>query len=357
MNEIYTNNWNQRWDAYKKELDANLSEIYSIKSNQKTAIHTLEYEHNIQIPIHFKCKVNGLYNLNVNGVDNNYLWTLTDHKENTTYNLLNTNSFEFTANTTDNLHRFTLNGIEIPFFETHQNDCESVGNIMLYNHSNSEWILSISDELGNTVINHQLYDSLSVENLSAGTYTVIFTNPEYLFEKIETFVIEEVTVPVANFELSSNTYQVDEFIYFQNNSINATNYFWEFGDGMESTLQNPSHSYSNAGTYTVKLLSNSELCFDEFSQNITIIPSLGLVDWNDSEITFFVNNKKAYVNIPAFKNAPYYLNIFDLTGKMVKSIQINNAYSILDLSDLKIGIYAFNLYNNQFSESYKRLID
>lgn len=41
---------------------------------------------------------------------------------------------------------------------------------------------------------------------------------------------------------------------FQDNSRNApTNWHWSFGDGSNSTLQHPVHTYAAAGTYTVKL--------------------------------------------------------------------------------------------------------
>ena len=33
-----------------------------------------------------------------------------------------------------------------------------------------------------------------------------------------------------------------------------TNYLWDFGDGTNSTLANPTHVYTTAGTYTAKLL-------------------------------------------------------------------------------------------------------
>lgn len=42
-------------------------------------------------------------------------------------------------------------------------------------------------------------------------------------------------------------------VSFTNVSNNATSYSWTFGDGGTSTLQNPSHTYNNPGTYTVSL--------------------------------------------------------------------------------------------------------
>jgi PKD repeat protein len=36
-------------------------------------------------------------------------------------------------------------------------------------------------------------------------------------------------------------------------SVNAVSYFWDFGDGFTSTQANPTHAYTNPGTYTVTL--------------------------------------------------------------------------------------------------------
>ncbi len=44
-------------------------------------------------------------------------------------------------------------------------------------------------------------------------------------------------------------------------SSNATSWAWDFGDGQTSTSQNPSHTYSAAGTYTVKLVATNAAGF------------------------------------------------------------------------------------------------
>ncbi len=44
---------------------------------------------------------------------------------------------------------------------------------------------------------------------------------------------------------------------FTDATVGSTSWTWDFGDGNISTLQNPVHSYSNPGIYTVSLTSTS----------------------------------------------------------------------------------------------------
>lgn len=49
---------------------------------------------------------------------------------------------------------------------------------------------------------------------------------------------------------------------FTNNSANGNTFFWDFGDGNTSTAVNPTHLYSNAGTYNVTLVvTDSNHCY------------------------------------------------------------------------------------------------
>lgn len=51
-------------------------------------------------------------------------------------------------------------------------------------------------------------------------------------------------------------------VIFNNNSANGNSFFWDFGDGTNSTQVNPSHVYSSSGDYTVTLIvSDSNGCF------------------------------------------------------------------------------------------------
>jgi Zn-dependent metalloprotease len=74
---------------------------------------------------------------------------------------------------------------------------------------------------------------------------------------------------VVNFTASNNTScSAPATVQFVNQSSNATNYIWNFGDGGTSTLSNPSHVYNGLGNYNVKLIGQSTGCgSDSLTQN------------------------------------------------------------------------------------------
>jgi len=59
------------------------------------------------------------------------------------------------------------------------------------------------------------------------------------------------TVPVANFTANATAGRTPFTVQFTDQSTGADGYQWQFGDGTTSTEQNPGHTYTHPGTYTV----------------------------------------------------------------------------------------------------------
>ena len=57
-------------------------------------------------------------------------------------------------------------------------------------------------------------------------------------------VKSNVTLPVANFTANPTEGIVPLSVQFNDSSINATSWSWNFGDGQTSTAQNTSHTYN-----------------------------------------------------------------------------------------------------------------
>jgi PKD repeat protein len=83
-----------------------------------------------------------------------------------------------------------------------------------------------------------VYDVTLVASGPGGTST--FTQPAFITVKAN---------PTAGFGNVVNGTSVT----FSNSSTNATSYLWNFGDSSNSTEENPTHTYSAPGTYTVTL--------------------------------------------------------------------------------------------------------
>ncbi|MFH0867373.1 MAG: PKD domain-containing protein [Bacteroidota bacterium] len=81
-------------------------------------------------------------------------------------------------------------------------------------------------------------------------------------------------IPTADF-LPDEYYGMPPItITFDNNSVDASTSYWEFGDGNISTLTDPWHIYTTEDTFTVMLVvTNSALCTDTAYQEIYIIPT------------------------------------------------------------------------------------
>ena len=95
--------------------------------------------------------------------------------------------------------------------------------------------------------------------ITAGTYTVSFTATNAYGSDNET-KLNYINVNVAGFppitNFTSNTTIIVEggTVNFTDLSTNTpTNWSWDFGDVGTSSLQNPSHTYTTAGAYTVSL--------------------------------------------------------------------------------------------------------
>ncbi|HDY88952.1 MAG TPA: PKD domain-containing protein, partial [bacterium] len=84
----------------------------------------------------------------------------------------------------------------------------------------------------------------------------------------DTIVLNDViaVVPdvIAGFYATTTTSCVnDNSISFVNTSVNADYWVWDFGDGNTSSQQNPVHSYSNPGNYTIiQIAGNFFNCID-----------------------------------------------------------------------------------------------
>jgi len=114
----------------------------------------------------------------------------------------------------------------------------------------------------------------------AGSYTINLTvsntNGLHTLVKPGYITVSSGTkAPVAAFSGTPRSGTAPLPVTFTDSSTNSpTSWVWDFGDGNTSTLKNPSNTYSNAGTFTVKLTAANAAGSDTSTrtQYITVSP-------------------------------------------------------------------------------------
>ncbi|MDX8339541.1 PKD domain-containing protein [Draconibacterium sp. IB214405] len=108
-------------------------------------------------------------------------------------------------------------------------------------------------------------------------------------------------LPIADFTVNKTVIDEGEEVVFSDLSTNSPlSWKWEFGDGETSTIQNPSHIYSTAGIYSVKLTatnnfgsdSNVKYDFIEVLSNTTPILSV-----SPTSLDFDTVSTQKYISI------------------------------------------------------------
>ena len=127
---------------------------------------------------------------------------------------------------------------------------------------------------------------------AAGNYTVNLTatNANGTNSTSATITVLQLGLPVANFSTNITSGYAPLSVQFNDLSQNATGWNWDFGDGANSTQQNPIHTYYTAGNYTVNLTATNANGTNSISTTINVMKSTptstpGLVVSYDGNIT------------------------------------------------------------------------
>jgi PKD repeat protein/pimeloyl-ACP methyl ester carboxylesterase len=189
--------------------------------------------------------------------------------------------------------------------------------------------------LKNPVVTYSLQGqynvTLTAKNASGNSQTITQQN----------FVTVQVR-PYADFSFvtTGNT------ATFQNNSVNITNarYLWEFGDSTVSNQFAPSHVYTQAGTYPIKLTVTNNCGTSVFSKSVTIrTTGINEVD-NSFKVRILPNptNGKFTLQLSEVLNTEGVIEVVNSIGEIVyseKTPTLMDTKYDLSLSNFANGIY------------------
>lgn len=162
-----------------------------------------------------------------------------------------------------------------------------------------------------------------------------------VFDSLSKWMKTEDQTVTANFEFSLKE---ERTVEFQNLSVNATEYKWDFGDGFYSKAENPIHQFAEWGDYTVVLRAFNDCSEDTFSQVVTI-SNVSFNENQSSKIQIFPNPTDHHFTIEHAKECT--IEIIDMKGMSVLQTISSSNSLLLDFSSFAPGIYLIKFWKNE----------
>lgn len=153
--------------------------------------------------------------------------------------------------------------------------------------------------------------------------------------------------------ISFNTVQTGNIATF--NAIvpagyTISTYFWTFGDGGNSNVASPVHTYANNGWYNVCMVisgtTNLNTPFQCSVCDSIYVSASGVHDIeNGNSFNVYPNPSNHYIEIPLFGKNNYQLKLIDVAGKIIREIKLDGSDEkyILNTENLSKGMYFIQL--------------
>lgn len=360
------------FDAYKLVFDPNLPYLGSMSDSILTSISGLpELNTNISVPVKAISPATGSFTFSAQQSDfpDNVCVTLYDAYTGITTNILSS-GYVCTLYDTTSSARFTINFFTTPLNAAslvNQASCSTPGSAFIMAKPagqgpwNYEW--RNADSVVKVSLNKTGADSLV--NLQGGSYSVKISSVGQCDNFSKDFSVNAVVVPTASFvpDVFATTLSNSGKINFANTSQNALFNIWEFGDN-SGTFYMPgaSHNYAAAGVYKVTLITESNThCKDTATQVVKVIndiTGIGEIIKNKGIVLASVSHGNYGLLISSDMPEDVSISLFDLTGKLIHSIQLLQVSATkenISLEGLPQGMYLLKTVSGGKEKTFKLL--
>lgn len=191
---------------------------------------------------------------------------------------------------------------------------------------------------------------------SSGMYEIQLTatNTQGSESFTENVALSILELPIAQADLSQTVLQIpdDATVYFDNTSLFAAGYSWDFGNGATTSDTNPWCLYDEPGDYTIQLIAFGDGCPNDTAYYQIHVGMMGIVETSNTQIQIFPNPFSESISVIG-ENLEY-AEMYDLTGKRVMAIEDLSTKTTIDgLDTLTKGLYLLLVHHDGIVTQYK----
>ncbi|MBL7778025.1 MAG: T9SS type A sorting domain-containing protein [Chitinophagales bacterium] len=301
------------------------------------------------IPLGFEVDSGGNYQIFCNLLDNIDPTSIVRLEDKFTGNFydLRQGTFSFTvSHSTKNNSRFVLHISLPPLVSTTDATCSNNDGVIQINQDPSiAWNVCQLYDTTNTLVGsyNNVTGNFQFLGLPEGRYTIVYLYNTY----VATQSIELNGFYVTNhIGASKVTATVGELVQFFSLTVNATQFFWDFGDGSQIYgIAFPQFNYMAPGNYMVVMRAfNQQGCEAYDTLFITIIEATGVSDVLALSATVYCNESEIIIKHLPEGNTQ--IQLFSTTGQLVHEQESKGAATTqISSSFLPKGIYLLHLQN------------
>jgi hypothetical protein len=164
---------------------------------------------------------------------------------------------------------------------------------------------------------------------------------------VQTLGVSVTVAPTAAFSFSANLLSVQ----FTDQSLGATAWWWDLGDGNVSTLQHPAHVYALPGSYTACLVASAGGCADTLCQTVAVI-GVGMEDGPGGNVSVFPNPSAGRFQVETGREMD--AEVWDLQGRVILRKRMGAGMNVVDLGGEADGMYLLRVVDGE--EEYRAVL-
>lgn len=181
---------------------------------------------------------------------------------------------------------------------------------------------------------HRDPTDITYANINEGKANIIrHAVKTIVFDSIETY---QRPKPQAVF--SPSLINEEDGVYaLMNNSVNADEFNWDFGDGTSSTENQPMHVYASGGSFNVSLIASRHCMTDTMTLTIVIpTDTLSVSGSTFNPVSIYPNPTNGIINLGLNAEEVRCIKVYDALGRQVIEVEHTNS---LNLGTLPKGVY------------------